>query len=393
MFPAGCVQETATVAEPSAHQSHSQHTSSLPIPLRLAVLEFDNPTLDPTIEKLRVLVPDVLITNLGGRGQITVVERALINKIMTEQSFQVSGLVTEDQVVKIGALSGATGLIVGKVFSLDSTTARIDARLIGVQNGEVIATFTVSGGKQNVVRLATHLSLAILSRAGISLDASEELYLRLFAQAAGVSVANEKRDIPESREPYLQTERDNLFWKQFAKSGMNRTDDLADIALITSADLIWPSHRDGFDEWPTPESILSYFEEQFAARVRTSGLAGLRNVRTFDGIESQSTRLLLIPQVRSLEGGWDCPWYHFMGCRVWHPRFFAEVRGQLIALNYAHQTYWASAQTIGMGSASTPNGAVLDAYANLIWKWMDSLHTSRQLTEFRAISHTQKGRK
>ena len=312
---------------------------------------------------------------------------------MTEQSLQVSGRVTDDQVVRIGALSGATGLIVGKVFAVDSMTARIDARLIGVQSGEVIATFAVSGGKQNVVRLTTDLSLAILSRAGIPLDASEELYLRLVDREDGSSGRDEKHDIPESREPYLVTERNNLFWKQFATPAMKRTDDLNGIALIMSTDLLWPNERNGLDEWPTPENVLSSVEEQFSARVKTSGLTGLRNVRTFDGIDSQSTRLLLVPQVRSVQGGWDCPWYHFMRCRIWRPRHFAEVRGKLVALNYAHQTYWVSGQTIGRGSASTPNEAVIDAYANLVWKWLDSLHASRQLTEFHSIAHPQGGTK
>lgn len=307
------------------------------------------------------------------------VERALVNKIMAEQSLQVSGRVTDGQVVRIGALSGATSLVVGKVFSVDSTTARIDARLIGVQNGEVIATFAVSGDKQNIVRLATDLSLAILSRAGIPLDASEELYLRLFARTAGVSGGSGQRDLPDSTEPHLVTERDNLFWKQFNTSAMRRADDLGGIALVTSTDLIWPDQRKGLDEWPTPEAVLSYVEAKFTDRVRAFGLTGLRNVRTFDGVDAESTRLLLVPQVRSVQGGWDCPWYHFMRCRALHPRFYAEVRGQIVALNYANQTYWTSAQTVGRGSAATANGAVIDAYDNLIWKWTDSLHTSRQL--------------
>ena len=382
----GCLHETTIEPGSQAPQSHPQYLGSLPIPLRLAVLEFDNPTLDPTIEKLRVLLPDLLISNLAGRGQITVVERALLNKIISEQSLQVSGAVTDDQVVRIGALSGASGLLVGKVFSVDRMTARIEARLIGVQNGEVLGTFAASGGKQNVIGLATNLSLHILSRAGVALDASEQLYLNLFARNSVVSPGGEGRHIPPSQEPYLVSEHDNLFWKQFATPGMRRADELDGIALVTTAETIWPNDRDGLDDWPPPEIVQAHFEEAFTAQARAAGLSGVMYVRTLDGITSQPRRLLLVPTVRSVHGGWDCSWHHFMRCRVWNPRYFAEVRARLIALNYARHTYWESAQTVGRGSASTPDGAVRDAYESLIWKWMDSLVSSKQLAEFRSIT-------
>ena len=68
------------------------------------------------------------------------IERSRIEQIFKEQKLQMTGTVSDDQLVQIGELLGAELLVVGSIGKLGSTYT-IDLRLVDVQSGEIIASY------------------------------------------------------------------------------------------------------------------------------------------------------------------------------------------------------------------------------------------------------------
>lgn len=78
-------------------------------------------------------------------GGWKVIDRSIIDKVMEEQKFQMTGAV-ENSAVKIGKLSGANFVATG-VFN-DGLTTFLSIQVIDVQTGEIAATATCLGQKE-----------------------------------------------------------------------------------------------------------------------------------------------------------------------------------------------------------------------------------------------------
>ena len=89
----------------------------------------------------------------------TMVERAQIDKVITEQRFQRSNL-TDDQMVQIGKILNASKVVIGKVSRLGGQY-QVDVRFVDVQSGRDVelegATFT-GDYRANVKNIATKLA-------------------------------------------------------------------------------------------------------------------------------------------------------------------------------------------------------------------------------------------
>lgn len=88
-----------------------------------------------TIEA-RVLT-ERLALELFTTGKYTVLERGNMEAILEEQDFQLSGCVTEECVVDVGALLGVESIVAGSVSKIGATFT-IGLRLIDVETGELI---------------------------------------------------------------------------------------------------------------------------------------------------------------------------------------------------------------------------------------------------------------
>ncbi|MFT5587547.1 MAG: curli biogenesis system outer membrane secretion channel CsgG [Cognaticolwellia sp.] len=107
-------------------------------PERVAVLYFENQG-NPELEPLKVGLAQMLITDLTGSKGIQVVERAKLQAILDELELGHSGKVDGDTAAQVGKLLGAKWLILGSYFELMGTL-RIDARLVRVETGEIVAS-------------------------------------------------------------------------------------------------------------------------------------------------------------------------------------------------------------------------------------------------------------
>jgi curli biogenesis system outer membrane secretion channel CsgG len=111
---------------------------------RVAVMPFAVPRNAPP-ELSRALADELAAHLLNAR--FDVVERAELEQVMQEQAFQMSDDVDPATVVRIGALAGADGVVLGRVTDYrdeatgaESTTLGISVRCVQAQTGSLIFT-------------------------------------------------------------------------------------------------------------------------------------------------------------------------------------------------------------------------------------------------------------
>jgi TolB-like protein len=106
--------------------------------------------------KVTALVTADLATN----PNIVMLERAQLNKALSEQAFGASGMVSSDAAAKIGQITGVKVLVSGQVIMIKQDHLVIIANLIGTETGRLFAA-KVDGPADNLMELASSLSSKI----------------------------------------------------------------------------------------------------------------------------------------------------------------------------------------------------------------------------------------
>jgi hypothetical protein len=83
------------------------------------------------------LVIDEVEFHLVSTKRFTIVDRSTLDLIIKEQKFQMSGAVNDNDVVQIGALSGANVVIAGSVIKSENTN-RLSLKALDVKTGQII---------------------------------------------------------------------------------------------------------------------------------------------------------------------------------------------------------------------------------------------------------------
>jgi TolB-like protein len=135
-------------------QSHIQ----FPTPTVLSIFSFGDRTGKPELAWLRTGMVDMLIAELANNPSLIIVQRERVDEIVREQAFQLSGRVTDESTVKIGRLIGANVLVTGRMIVADGLL-RLDAQLIGVEQGTVLGAVSAEG-RLNDVATAARLLVA-----------------------------------------------------------------------------------------------------------------------------------------------------------------------------------------------------------------------------------------
>ena len=89
------------------------------------------------------LVIDEIEFNLVSTQRFTIVDRSTLNLIQEEQKLQMSGAVNDDEVVQIGALSGANVVIAGSISKSDNSNT-FSLKAMDVKTGQIITMARVS---------------------------------------------------------------------------------------------------------------------------------------------------------------------------------------------------------------------------------------------------------
>jgi TolB-like protein len=105
-------------------------------------------------------VTTLVTADLTMETNLVMLERAELNKALSEQAFGVSGLVSSDAAAKIGQITGAKVLVAGQVVKSGGDHLIIVADIIGTETGRLFAT-KVEGTPDNLAELTSDLSRKI----------------------------------------------------------------------------------------------------------------------------------------------------------------------------------------------------------------------------------------
>ncbi len=205
----------------------------------VSVLYFQNTARNADYDWLSKGIADMLITDLAGTGQVTVVERESLQKVLAEQELALSGIFDEKGAVQIGKLLSAGRIVMGS-FIVMQGALRVDAKLVDVESGKVEKAVQSTGDAAKLFEVEKKLARSLLAEMGVkaagelaaaetgSVDAARAYYTGLnlldsgdyakaaaqFKQAAGID--------PLYYKPQKSLEEAYRFLKDFKKQRYQR---------------------------------------------------------------------------------------------------------------------------------------------------------------------------
>lgn len=105
---------------------------------KIAVLDFQLQGEDFDNKDMGTIVAEWFITAMVREGRFDVVERRMLEKILSEQKLAMTGVVDASSATQIGKLLGVKVIITGSVMKLREIT-EINARIIDVESASIIA--------------------------------------------------------------------------------------------------------------------------------------------------------------------------------------------------------------------------------------------------------------
>ena len=153
-------------------------------PMVIAIADLVND--DQSVSKLGRYIADKLTPYFTSSEQFSVLERAIIDKVIAEQQFQVSVFVDESSTQEFGKLLGAEAIISGSVSELDDAIY-INAKVVGVTHGNLLTSVDVEVDKDS--------RLVALYRAPLPKPKKAPSKPRIF-RARGIGVPSSKHKNP-----------------------------------------------------------------------------------------------------------------------------------------------------------------------------------------------------
>ena len=128
---------------------------------KVAVLDFKSIMAS---EELGVAVAEILRTELVGIGDYTVIERGMLEQLLSEQQLQLTGAVDSETAVEIGKLVGAKLVVIGSIVKTGSVYT-INSRFIDVETGVAKVGQNIRGqGEDQISNMVHQLALIIAGK-------------------------------------------------------------------------------------------------------------------------------------------------------------------------------------------------------------------------------------
>lgn len=143
---------------------------------RLAIIYFDNSGGDPSMDKLKKGLADMLISDLSNVNMLDIVERDKLEAILKEQKLSNTKEFDPSTSAKIGKLLGAEIILTGGYFEM-MESIRIDARFIDVETGKILKSDGVDGNVSSFFKLQKQLSWKILKNMDTKISEEEKINL------------------------------------------------------------------------------------------------------------------------------------------------------------------------------------------------------------------------
>ena len=126
-----------------------------PATLTVAILDFT--ATDPATPDLGSEVAAALTAMLSGESGITLVERQSLAQTLHEHELNMTGLVSDEQAVKIGKLVGAKIMITGRAFRLGKDMF-ITAKLVGTETSLIEGVMVKDSSSADIGAMVVSLS-------------------------------------------------------------------------------------------------------------------------------------------------------------------------------------------------------------------------------------------
>lgn len=133
--------------------------------LAVAVTPFANRSNTTEFEALAVGLADMLMTDLSVSKELRLVERQRLDDVIAELKLNRTKLVDPKTAQKMGKIIGAELMVTGALSSL-SPLLRMDARLVNVESGEVMATAKAEGPIAEFFKVEAELAGKLLTAFG-----------------------------------------------------------------------------------------------------------------------------------------------------------------------------------------------------------------------------------
>jgi TolB-like protein len=141
--------------------------------IRIAIIYFDNSGGEPSLDKLKKGLADMLITDLSNINMLAIVERDKLESILKEQKLNNSKEFDPNTASKVGKLLGAQIILTGGYFEMMGSL-RLDARFIDVETGKILKADGVDGQTSNFFKIQKQLAWKIINTLDIKLSDAEK---------------------------------------------------------------------------------------------------------------------------------------------------------------------------------------------------------------------------
>ncbi len=140
---------------------------------RLAIIYFDNSGGEPSMNKLKKGLADMLITDLSNVNMLDIVERDKLESILKEQKLNNSKDFDPNTASKVGKLLGAQVILTGAYFEMMGSL-RLDARFIDVETGKILKSDGVDGQTSSFFKIQKQLAWKIINNMDVKLSDEEK---------------------------------------------------------------------------------------------------------------------------------------------------------------------------------------------------------------------------
>ena len=106
--------------------------------IKTAVVEFVERG-DTGIKDVGLIVADLMVPALNNTGAFKVYERISLNKIIVEQELEMTGIIDDQTIAKVGKMHGVEAIVTGSVFKLGGFVS-VAGRLIDTETAVIIDT-------------------------------------------------------------------------------------------------------------------------------------------------------------------------------------------------------------------------------------------------------------
>ena len=104
---------------------------------KIAILEFSG--IAGSKSQTPGIVQERLTTAMAQDKSLNIIERNLLKRVLDEQRLQISGAINDTDAKAIGKIAGADAVVTGTISDLDNNEIEINARVIHVESGKIVA--------------------------------------------------------------------------------------------------------------------------------------------------------------------------------------------------------------------------------------------------------------